>query len=190
MDANPDEGGENWGELNVMLASDASSDQENATMSSMRSSLSQIPGLEYKFARPSLFTFSTPVEIEISGFNLTDLKEASDNIAHRLEKPSGLLTSKIQWKSDPQRFKFLFDRDRAAALGLRNFVEVADRIVSNMRGDIATRYTYRDRKIDVLVRSKEENRSSVSEIQQIIQIPVQKDLYHWCYCECKSCKWS
>jgi HAE1 family hydrophobic/amphiphilic exporter-1 len=40
-----------------------------------------------------------------------------------------------------------------------------------VRGDIATRYTYRDRKIDVLVRSKEENRSSLSEIQQIIVNP-------------------
>ena len=66
--------------------------------------------------------------------------------------------------------QILFDRDRAAALGLQVH-EVADRIVSNVRGDIATRYTYRDRKIDVLVRSKEENRSSLSEIQQIIVNP-------------------
>jgi HAE1 family hydrophobic/amphiphilic exporter-1 len=170
MDANPDEGGENWGELNVMLASDASSDQENATMSSMRSSLSQIPGLEYKFARPSLFTFSTPVEIEISGFNLTDLKEASDNIAHRLEKNSRFADIKNTMEIGSPEIQILFDRDRAAALGLQVH-EVADRIVSNVRGDIATRYTYRDRKIDVLVRSKEENRSSLSEIQQIIVNP-------------------
>ena len=72
MDANPDEGGENWGELNVMLASGASSTLEEETMSSMRASLGQVPGLQYKFARPSLFTFSTPVEIEISGFDLED----------------------------------------------------------------------------------------------------------------------
>jgi HAE1 family hydrophobic/amphiphilic exporter-1 len=170
MDANPDEGGENWGELNVMLAIDASSDKENATMSSMRSSLSQIPGLEYKFARPSLFTFSTPVEIEISGFNLTDLKEASDNIAHRLEKNSRFADIKNTMEIGSPEIQILFDRDRAAALGLQVH-EVADRIVSNVRGDIATRYTYRDRKIDVLVRSKEENRSSLSEIQQIIVNP-------------------
>ena len=170
MDANPDEGGENWGELNVMLDSNATSDQENATMRSMRSSLNQIPGLEYKFARPSFFTFLTPVEIEISGFNLTELKEASDKIAQRLEKNRRFTDIKKTMEIGSPEIQILFDRDRAAALGLQVH-EVADRIVSNVRGDIATRYTYRDRKIDVLVRSKEENRSSLSEIQQIIVNP-------------------
>ena len=66
--------------------------------------------------------------------------------------------------------QILFDRDRAAALGLQVH-EVADRIVSNVRGDVATRYTYRDRKIDVLVRAREQDRSSVDEIQQIVVNP-------------------
>ncbi|MDR9408622.1 MAG: efflux RND transporter permease subunit, partial [Balneolaceae bacterium] len=57
MDANPDEGGENWGELNVTLASGASSYEEQQTMDRMRTSLQQVPGLQYKFARPELFSF-------------------------------------------------------------------------------------------------------------------------------------
>jgi HAE1 family hydrophobic/amphiphilic exporter-1 len=170
MDANPDEGGENWGELNVMLASGASSTLEEETMSSMRASLGQVPGLQYKFARPSLFTFSTPVEIEISGFDLDDLKIVSDELARQMEANNRFADVKNTMEIGSPEIQILFDRDRAAALGLQVH-EVADRIVSNVRGDVATRYTYRDRKLDVLVRAREEDRSSVDEIQQIVVNP-------------------
>ncbi|MCG8372146.1 MAG: efflux RND transporter permease subunit, partial [Balneolales bacterium] len=170
MDANPDEGGENWGELNVMLASGSSTAEEELTMSSMRNSLAQVPGLQYKFSRPELFSFSTPVEIEISGFDLEDLKAASDEIARRMEASNRFADVKNTMEIGSPEIQILFDRDRAASFGLQVH-EVADRIVSNVRGDVATRYTYRDRKIDVLVRAREEDRSSVAEIQQIVVNP-------------------
>jgi HAE1 family hydrophobic/amphiphilic exporter-1 len=66
--------------------------------------------------------------------------------------------------------QILFDRDRAAALGLQVH-EVADRVVSNVRGDVATRYSWRDRKIDVLVRAQEEDRSSIDEIKNLVINP-------------------
>jgi HAE1 family hydrophobic/amphiphilic exporter-1 len=153
-----------------MLASGASSTLEEETMSSMRASLGQVPGLQYKFARPSLFTFSTPVEIEISGFDLDDLKIVSDELARQMEANNRFADVKNTMEIGSPEIQILFDRDRAAALGLQVH-EVADRIVSNVRGDVATRYTYRDRKLDVLVRAREEDRSSVDEIQQIVVNP-------------------
>ncbi len=170
IDANPDQGGENWGELNVLLASGASSAAEEQTMSSMRNSLSQIPGLQYKFARPSLFTFSTPVEVEISGFDLDKLKAVSDEITRKMEANGRFADIKNSMEIGSPEIQILFDRDRAAALGLQVH-EVADRVVSNVRGDVATRYSWRDRKIDVLVRARQQDRSSAEEIQQIIVNP-------------------
>ncbi len=170
IDANPDQGGENWGELNVLLASGASSAEEEQTMSSMRNSLSQIPGLQYKFSRPSLFSFSTPVEVEISGFDLDKLKAVSDEITHKMEANGRFADIKNSMEIGSPEIQILFDRDRAAALGLQVH-EVADRVVSNVRGDVATRYSWRDRKIDVLVRARQQDRSSAEEIQQIIVNP-------------------
>ena len=170
MDANPDEGGENWGELNVMLASGASSFEEEQSMNNMRSSLSQVPGLQYKFSRPSLFTFATPVEIEIAGFDLENLKKASDAIARKMDASGRFADVKNTMEIGSPEIQILFDRDRAAALGLQVH-DVANRVVSNVRGDVATRYSWRDRKIDVLVRAREEDRSSVNEITQIIVNP-------------------
>ncbi len=170
IDANPDEGGENWGELNVLLASGASANTEENTMNAMRSSLSQVPGLQYKFSRPSLFSFSTPVEVEISGFDLDKLKILSDEITNKMEANNRFADIKNSMEIGSPEIQILFDRDRAASLGLQVH-EVADRVVSNVRGDVATRYSWRDRKIDVLVRARQQDRASAEEIQQIIVNP-------------------
>lgn len=170
MDANPDQGGENWGELNVLLASGASSDTENSVMSSMRSSLQVVPGLQYKFSRPSLFSFSTPVEVEISGYDLEQLKDVSDRIVQKMSANSRFADVKNSMQIGSPEIQILFDRDRAASLGLQVH-EVADRVVSNVRGDVATRYSWRDRKIDVLVRAQEDDRSSIDEIKNLVVNP-------------------
>lgn len=170
MDANPDEGGENWGELNVMLASGASALAEDNTMSSMRSSLANVPGLQYKFSRPSLYSFSTPVEVEVAGFDLENLKKVSDEISRRMGADNRFADVKSTMEVGSPEIQILFDRDRAAGLGLQVH-EVANRVVSNVRGDVATRYSYRDRKIDVLVRARQEDRSSVEEIQNLVINP-------------------
>ena len=49
--------------------------------------------------------------------------------------------------------------------------DVADRVVANVRGELATRYTWRDKKIDVLVRSVDTRQSSIEEIRALIINP-------------------
>ena len=63
-----------------------------------------------------------------------------------------------------------FDQDRTAALGLTTR-QIADQVVRKIRGEVATRYSYRDRKIDVLVRATEADRSSVEDIRNLIVNP-------------------
>lgn len=170
MDANPEEGGENSGELNVMLVSGASKNLETGSMESMRTSLQQIPGLQYKFSRPSLFSFKTPVEIEVSGFDLDKLRRVSDRISNELRGNNRFADVKNTMETGSPEIQIIFDRDRAAALGLQVH-EVADRVVSNVRGDVATRYSWRDRKIDVLVRAREQDRASLEEIRNLVVNP-------------------
>jgi len=74
FDTNPEHGGENWGELNVAMASGSSRMNEEQAMTEIREDLKSLPGLQYKFYRPTLFTFKTPIEIEIAGYDLKKLK--------------------------------------------------------------------------------------------------------------------
>ena len=170
MDANPNQGGENYGELNVTLTGGAGRSLEERTMDELRNDLQRIPGLDYKFSRPALFTFKTPVEVEISGYNLKDLKKVSDKILQTLSTNDRFADVKSTMEQGSPEIQITFDRPKAAALGLQVH-EVADLVVSKVRGDVATRYSWRDQKIDVLVRAKEKDRSSVSDIQNLIVNP-------------------
>lgn len=170
MDANPDQGGENWGEMNIKLKPEYGSTHEQATMADLRFALETIPGLQYKFSRPALFSFRTPVEVEISGYELDDLKLISDRIAGKLRSSDRYADVKSTMEQGHPEISIHFDREKAAALGLQVH-EAANRIVSKVRGDIATKYSWRDQKIDVLVRTREQDRSSVEAIKQLIINP-------------------
>ena len=170
MDANPEQGGENWGELNVVLVPGSKRSDEEAVMAHLREYMEGMPGVQYKFARPTLFTFRTPIEIEVAGYELTHLKRVSGEIARRLEGSARFADVKSTMESGHPEIQIRFDRDRCAALGLPVY-QIADRVVANVRGEVATRYSWHDRKIDILVRAREEDRSSVEQIRRILINP-------------------
>ena len=170
MDANPDQGGENWGEVHVALDEQIGIGGEAQAMRTMRNVLEKEPGLQYEFNYPTLFTFDTPVEIEISGYELDKLKKVAQDISSELSQNDRFADVKSTMEQGNPEVQIYFDRDRSAALGLA-VSDVARRVVSNVRGDIATRYSWRDRKIDVLVRVQEEDRANIDRIKELIVNP-------------------
>ncbi|MBD3179238.1 MAG: MMPL family transporter, partial [Candidatus Latescibacteria bacterium] len=170
MDANPEHGGENWGELSVNLEPGSGREKEEMVMDRLREKLRNIPDLQYKFYRPTLFTFKTPVEVEVSGYNLRSLSKVSGQIAENLESSARFTDVKNSMKSGHPELQIVFDRRRAASLGFAVY-QIADRVVDQIRGDVATRYLRRDRKIDVLVRARENERNSVEKIGKLVVNP-------------------
>jgi HAE1 family hydrophobic/amphiphilic exporter-1 len=73
-------------------------------------------------------------------------------------------------ESGHPEIRIFFDRERAAALGLQVY-EVADRVVNKVRGEVASRYSWHDRRIDILVRTREEDRNSVEQLRRLIVNP-------------------
>jgi len=170
MDANPEQGGENWGEMNILMTPGSGRADEEKAISALRNDLGRIPDLQYKFFRPTLFTFKTPVEIEVAGFDLKQLKRISDEIAGKLEASSRFADVKSTMQAGHPEIQIKFDRERAASLGFAVY-QVADRVVSQVKGDVATRYSWRDRKIDVLVRARESDRNSIEKIRRLVINP-------------------
>ena len=167
MDANPDQGGENWGEVHIALENQAG---EVEAMETLRRALAKEPGVQYEFNYPTLFTFDTPIEIEIAGYDLDKLKRVAQDVAGRMDASDRFADVKSTMESGNPEVQIYFDRERAAALGLA-VSDVARRVVSNVRGDIATRYSWRDRKIDVLVRVQEEDRANINRIRELVVNP-------------------
>jgi len=170
MDANAEQGGDNYGELNVRLASGNNEMTGEYVMDHIREELQKYPGVQYKFSRPALFTFSTPVEIEISGFDIASLQKASNRIRQELSKSDRFSDIKSTMELGNPEVQIHFDRERAAALGLQ-VNEVASRVVSQVRGDIASRFSWQDRKIDMMVRLAEDERASVEQLRSLVVNP-------------------
>ena len=75
------------------------------------------------------------------------------------------------WEPGNPEVQIIFDQERAAKLGLA-VRDIADRVVANVRGELATRYTWQDKKIDVLVKSVDTRNASVEEIRKLVVNPA------------------
>jgi len=151
-DANPVDAGDNTGTLSIALQAGAGRVEENATMEAMRAELSRLPGVQYEFSRPALMSFASPLQIEISGYDLEGLSRVSGMVVQEMSASERFTDIKTTVERGNPEIQIVFDQERAAKLGLA-VRDIANRVVANVRGELATRYTWRDKKIDVLVRS-------------------------------------
>ena len=173
LDANPVDSGENTGTLSITMKPGAGRAEEAAAMDAMRKQLMQLPGVQYEFSRPSLMTFASPLQIEVSGFNLKDLETVNQVLVSKMQASDRYVDVKTTIEPGNPEIQIIFDQERAASLGL-SVRDIADRVVANVRGELATRYTWRDRKIDVLVRSVDTTRASIADIRSLIVNPEAK----------------
>jgi hydrophobic/amphiphilic exporter-1 (mainly G- bacteria), HAE1 family len=167
MDTNPDEAGEHSGTLNVVLKPGA---DEARVIAVLRQHLAEMPGVRYAIGRPELFSFATPLEIEVTGFELDQLKQVSDRIARRLADSPRFADVQTSMEQGHPEIQIRFDHERAARLGLRAD-QIADTVVRQVRGEVATRYTWRERRIDVLVRAREDQRESLERLARLVVNP-------------------
>ena len=170
LDANPVDAGDNTGTLSITLKEGSGRAAEDQTMAAMRAELATLPGVQYEFTRPSLFTFASPLQIEVSGYDLAGLARVSQSVVQAMSASDRFTDIKTTIESGNPEIQIVFDQERAAKLGL-TVREIADSVVANVRGELATRYTWRDKKIDVLVRSVDTRQSSIDEIRHLIVNP-------------------
>ncbi len=170
LDASPTESGENIGKLTVVMEGGGNARTEAEITERLRDTMGQHPGAQVDFARPALFSFSTPLEIELRGQDMATLEQAGQRLAALLRGNAHYADVKSTVEEGFPEIQIRFDQERAGALGLTTR-QIADVVVKKVRGDVATRYSFRDRKIDVLVRAQEGDRASVDSIRRLIVNP-------------------
>jgi HAE1 family hydrophobic/amphiphilic exporter-1 len=139
-------------------------------MEAMRERLARMPGVQYEFNRPALMTFASPLQIEVSGYDLAGLEAVGQSIVRSLSGSGRFSDVKSTIELGNPEIQIVFDQERAAKLGLA-VRDIADRVVANVRGELATRYTWRDKKIDVMVKSVDNQDASIDEIRSLIVNP-------------------
>ncbi len=170
MNASPAQGGDHWGKLNVVMANDATAQDEESVKAEMRTFLAEQAGVNSKFGSPELFSFSTPLEIQLAGYNLAELKRYGDLIAQEMSKNNRFVDIKSSLQNGNPELKVVFDHAKLAQLGL-NAPDVSRLIAAKVGGEIASKFSVDDRKVDILVRNQEAQRDSIEDIAQLIVNP-------------------
>ncbi len=168
---------ENIGQVSILLKESTKREVESAVMNSLREEFAKIPGIKYKFSRPALFSFATPIEVEIKGYNIKMLDQISNRLAQRMGAIDGLTDVKSSMEGGNPEIHVIFDRKKLASLGF-TISQIAGIIKNKIQGDIASEFLKRNRRIDIRVRSEEEDRQSIEDIKRITinqggEIPIQ-----------------
>ncbi len=157
---------ENIGQITLTLAPPVSREREEARMAQLRGRLEQLPEVEYRFGRPAYFSFRTPIELELRGYNLAVLERLGDELVTRLREVPGLSDVKSSTEGGNPELQIRFDRARLATLGL-SLSDVASVVRSKVQGTVATDIQREDRKIDIRLRADEQFRDSVDDLKAL-----------------------
>jgi HAE1 family hydrophobic/amphiphilic exporter-1 len=171
LDASPTDAGENTGRLSIALEPGAGWNEEQAAIDALRVGFDELAGVQHEFSRPTLFSFASPLEVTITGYELDRLRLAAEQIRLAMQSSPAFTDIRSTVEAGSPEIQIVFDQERASQLGI-TVRELADRVVSSVRGDVATRYKLREKKIDVLVRSVDTRASSVEEIRALIVNPA------------------
>ncbi len=175
LDVDPESGGENFATLNVVLNDQFNaginlSSDEAVVMQAISTMANKIPGLTYRFTQPTLFSLDQPLVVEVSGHDFNTIQQATERVIAAMNQTSRFNSIKSTLTPGFPEIQIQFDQVRAAQLGL-SVSEIANRVVNQVRGRVATRYRLPDREIDVLVQAQATERMSIDALRRLIINP-------------------
>ncbi|NQZ08529.1 MAG: efflux RND transporter permease subunit [Algicola sp.] len=171
LTANPEQEGENQAEFSLLLAKGISRARENQMLMDIRQLLvSQSQGISAEALRPQLFSFSTPLSVEVYGYDVDILRQAAQQVVDKLEESDRFIDVHSNMKVGYPEAQITFDQEKMAQLGLS--IERANNLVVNaIRGNKATRYRLKEQQIEVLVRLEDSARDELDDVRNLLINP-------------------
>lgn len=167
MTSNADKGGEHQARLQIMLHD---SQEEAQVMADIRQYTQKLVGATTQLNQPELFTFSKPISIELASYDLGLLTTYSKRLTLLMEQDAQFVdVANSQRKGQPE-LAIHFNQQKIAQLGL-SAPDIARLVAVKVGGNIASKYTLLDRKIDILVRSDEKQRDSIDDLRELVVNP-------------------
>jgi multidrug efflux pump subunit AcrB len=145
-------------------------EKEEELIRFLRDRLALIPDTDVKISRPTIFSFKTPVEVEIQGYDLPSLARISREVMFRMMEIPGLSDVKANIQKGYPEVQIRYDREQLARYGLSVF-DVASLVRNKVQGDIATEYREADRKIDIRVRLRDTDKESIEDLRRLTVNP-------------------
>ncbi len=158
---------ENIAQVTVVLSRRSDPAAEERTTERIRRILDTVPGLTYDLSRPSYFSFRTPIEIEVFGYDVTQLRAISSRIEQRLATIPVIKDIRSTMKMGNPEVHIILDRERLSSLGI-DASQAFGALSNALKGEVATRFRREEDKIDILVRNTDEVRRSIEELPNLI----------------------
>lgn len=159
--------GEHTSKITVRLAKGGNLiEQEEKLIEEIRKEASQIPQVEVNIARPVLFSFKTPIEVEIKGYNLKTLKEISRKAVEEISEIEGIDDVRSNIQPGNPEIQLIYDREKLAKYNL-DISRVATIVRNKVLGYVPTKFNKEDKKIEIRVRVQDEDRNTIDELKQL-----------------------
>ena len=143
---------------------------EREAMTVVREILAELPDVQVDIERPVLFSFKDPIEVEVRGYDLDELQRATAMVTATLRSIPGLRDVEGSIRPGNPEIQIEYDRDALARLGL-DIRQVAELVRNKVKGDEATKYNRRDRKIPIRVRLADVDDASVEDLADLVVNP-------------------
>ena len=163
--------GEHTAKVTIYLEDGTTPQAEERIIEGLRQRLSVLPEVATEVSYPSLFSFKTPIELEIRGDDLHLLRRTSADAVDIIAELPGLADVRSSLQTGNPELQVVYNRERLSDYGL-DLRAVAELVRNKVQGRVATDFRREDRNIDVLVRLQENDRLGVEELERLIVNPA------------------
>jgi HAE1 family hydrophobic/amphiphilic exporter-1 len=161
--------GEHSARFKVILDS-ADPATEAAVVDRLRRRFVELPDTNARVVRPVLFSFKTPIEVEVHGENLIELRRQAERVRSVMASLPELADVETTQRAGAPEVQIRYDRDQLARYDL-NVSQVAARVRDSVKGSEATLYNLGDRRVPVMVRFREADRALVTQVSDFVVNP-------------------
>ena len=165
--ANTGTEGENAARIMIRMKPGSTTADEEAVAALIRQKLEALGSAKFKFERPSYFTVRTPIEVEVYGDSLDEVKKAADGVLAQVRQIVGLSDVKSSMEFGNPELQVTFNREQLAQLGL-DLGQVVSTVRNKVQGEVATDFLQADREIDIRVRSIDRESANVGDVGDLI----------------------
>ena len=167
LDTSSLSGGENSGQITLNLKTGSDKQQIQNQVLEM---INQTPGLQSELKTGQFFDLAKPIEVEFIGNDLDLLKQNAVKFSQLLLADDRFINVDDGVEVGNPEVQLYFDQEKISSLGL-NVADVANNVVNKVLGKVDTTVHWQDQKMDLRVRTVENQRDSVDDIRNLIINP-------------------
>ena len=122
----------------------------------------------YRIRRPTLLAMNTPLEVEVLGDDLEELRLYANSLEARLRNLPGIVDVRSSVRRGNPEVRVELDREQLSRHNL-TVAEVANRLRLAVEGDISSTFPGKDERIDIRVRG---DLSRIHRVEQLRELPI------------------